>query len=175
MGQRGKNVSPMSNEGRNAYVVEHITDAMLQLLTEKEINDITISELCARAQVGRASFYRNYAAKEEVLKKYLGGLLGQWVKEHELLPEPALSDTLGSLFAHFEEHRDFYALLNRRGMTGLLKDVLIEICGPKPQQTAREAYAYACVAYILYDWIETWFQRGMKETAEEIAGMFKGI
>ena len=32
MRQTEKNVSPMSNEGRNAYVIEHITDALLKLL-----------------------------------------------------------------------------------------------------------------------------------------------
>ena len=28
--QKSKSVSPMSNEGRNAYVIEHITDALLK-------------------------------------------------------------------------------------------------------------------------------------------------
>ena len=45
MKQNTQNVSPMSNEGRNAYVIEHLTDAMLELLKEKSINDISISEL----------------------------------------------------------------------------------------------------------------------------------
>lgn len=45
MRQNVGNVSPMSNEGRNAYVIEHLTDAMLNLLAEKPINDISISEL----------------------------------------------------------------------------------------------------------------------------------
>lgn len=42
MRQNVGNVSPMSNEGRNAYVIEHLTDAMLNLLAEKPINDISI-------------------------------------------------------------------------------------------------------------------------------------
>ena len=35
MRQNEKSVSPMSNEGRNAYVIEHITGALLKLLREK--------------------------------------------------------------------------------------------------------------------------------------------
>lgn len=46
MRQIKRNVSPMSNEGRNAYVIEHITDALLKLLREKPIEAISISELC---------------------------------------------------------------------------------------------------------------------------------
>ena len=37
MEQTAKTVSPMSNEGRNAYVTEHITAAMLSLLKEKPL------------------------------------------------------------------------------------------------------------------------------------------
>ena len=62
MRQNTKNVSPMSNEGRNQYVVEHITDALFDLIKHKHINDISIGELCDKAGVGRASFYRNRAA-----------------------------------------------------------------------------------------------------------------
>ena len=39
MRQNTKNVSPMSNEGRNQYVVEHITDALFDLIKHKHIND----------------------------------------------------------------------------------------------------------------------------------------
>ncbi|HIZ76941.1 MAG TPA: TetR/AcrR family transcriptional regulator, partial [Firmicutes bacterium] len=63
MRQIKENVSPMSNEGRNAYVKKHLTDAFLSLLAEKNIEDISISELAAEAGVGRASFYRNYEHK----------------------------------------------------------------------------------------------------------------
>ena len=45
MRQNAKKVSPMSNEGRNAYVIKHLTDAFLSLLAEKPLEDISISEL----------------------------------------------------------------------------------------------------------------------------------
>ena len=44
MKQNPENVSPMSNEGRNAYVIEHITNALIKLLRDKPISDISISE-----------------------------------------------------------------------------------------------------------------------------------
>ena len=37
MEQNAKTVSPMSNEGRNAYVVERLTGALLALLKEHDI------------------------------------------------------------------------------------------------------------------------------------------
>ena len=78
MRQTGENVSPMSNEGRNQYVVEHITEAMLKLIKNTNFNDISISQICEEAGVGRASFYRNFENKEAVISRYLKKVLDDW-------------------------------------------------------------------------------------------------
>ncbi|MDO4563963.1 MAG: TetR/AcrR family transcriptional regulator, partial [Clostridia bacterium] len=124
MKQSGQNVSPMSNEGRNAYVVEHIRAALLALLAEKQIDDISISELCDKAQVGRASFYRNYENKEDILKAYLRQILDEWVSEYAKSEGIPLNEQIRTIFTHFERHRDFYELLNDRGLIYLLRDVV---------------------------------------------------
>lgn len=97
----------------------------------------------------------------------------EWTDEADRKENRPLSELLGLLFAHFEKHIDFYSLLNERNLIYLLKDVIIGLYGPKPEHSKVEAYARAYVAYTLYGWIEVWFQRGMQETSEEIAGMFK--
>lgn len=168
-----KTVSPMSNEGRNMYVIDHITEALLELLRDKPIKEISISELCDSAGVGRASFYRNFDSKEDILRTYTGRLFDDLRKEYENNGQPALSDLIGMLFGHFEQHKEFYSLLNKRQLIYLLKDVIIGICGPKPEHSKTEAYATAFVAYTLYGWIELWFQRGMQEPAEELRQMFQ--
>lgn len=172
MQQNQKNVSPMSNEGRNSYVIEHITDALLKLLKDKPINAVSISELCDLAGIGRASFYRNFESKEDILKAYINMLFHEWINHVEINDIP-LSDLVYQMFSHFEKHKEFYELLNNRQLIYLLKDVIIDICGPKPEQSNAEAYAKAFVSYTLYGWIEVWFQRGMQESAEEISSMFK--
>ena len=173
MRQTPKNVSPFSNGARNAYVIEHITDALLELLRDRSIGDISISELCDLASIGRASFYRNFDSKEDILRRYINKIFKEWTGEAGKKENRPLNELLGLLFAHFEKYRDFYSLLNDRNLVYLLKDVIIELCGPKPEHSKEDAYARAYVAYALYGWIEVWFQRGMRETAEEIAGMFK--
>ena len=172
MEQNEKIVSPMSNEGRNAYVVEQLTGALLELLQEKPLADISVSQLCDKAGVGRTSFYRNYQEKEDILRARIYHLFKGWTG---LLGEGApLDQLILAMFTHFEEHRDFYALLNERGLIGLLKDVILELCGFRPDQEARAAYASAFAAYSLYGWVEVWFLRGMKESAREMAELFAG-
>lgn len=163
----------MSNEGRNAYVVQHLTGAFLSLLSDKPINEISISELVETAGVGRASFYRNYGCKEDILKAYLNDRFHEWTDEWGKNSSAPLSEQIRTMIAHFEKYRSFYKLLNDRGLTYLLKDIIIGICGPKPEYEAIQAYTTAFVAYTLYGWIDVWFQRGMKESSDELAALFK--
>lgn len=173
MKQNNKNVSPMSNQSRNTYVIEHITQALIELLKEKDIEEISISELCDLAGIGRASFYRNFNTKEDIIKTYINKLLKDLLQNTSFEQNNSLSYFLHILFNHFEKHLEFYTILNQRKLIYLIKDVLVDICGLKKDQSKEEAYASAYFVYIIYGWIEVWFQRGMKESADEIAQMFK--
>ncbi|GAB5082890.1 TetR/AcrR family transcriptional regulator [Hominimerdicola sp. 21CYCFAH17_S] len=172
MKQSEQNVSPMSNEGRNNYVIEHIREAFLCLLKEKSIDQITITELCDMAGVGRASFYRNYNSKDDIVKSHLNQIISEWIEEYDRKDNFPLSEQVRGLFTHFEKNIVFYKLLYDRNLIYLLKDVLLGIYGPKPEDNAISAYSKDFVAYTLYGWIEVWFQRGMHESAEELANMF---
>lgn len=169
MEQKAKNVSPFSNESRNAYVIEHLTDSLLVLLAEKPLSEISISELCDMAGVGRTSFYRNFEAKEDILKAHIKHLFSGWVNEWKENPELTLSQTIYQVFSHLENNRDFYSMLHKRDLTYLLKDIILDLCGFNPEQDVVAAYSSAYVAFFLYGWIEVWLRRGMKETAAELA------
>ncbi len=173
MRQSVKTVSPMSNEGRNSYAINNIEISFLELLKEKKIEDISISELTEKAGVGRATFYRNYEKKEDILKVYITDIFSEWTSSWEENDNAPLSEHIKRMIGHFENHYSFYKLLNERNLVYLLKDVIIGICGPKPEQESLEAYSNSFAAYTLYGWIETWFMRGMRESSAEIAAMFK--
>lgn len=163
----------MDNAERNSYVKKQITEALIDFLKSKELSDISISEVTKKARVSRISFYRNFETKEDILKSYINTIFHEWMDVADKKENIPLSELLGMMFSNFEKHKKFYGLLSKRGLVYLLKDVIVGRCGPKPEHSAVEAYASAYVAYTLYGWVETWFMRGMKESAEEIAGMFK--
>lgn len=173
MRQTTNTVSPMSNEGRHAYVTRHITESLLALLKNKDLEDISISELCDHAGIGRASFYRNFNNKEDILRAYINQLFGGWKHDWEKSDNLPLSSVIGMIFGHFEQHKAFYHLLNERRLIYLLKNVILDMMELKPELPKNEAYAKAFAAYSLYGWIEVWFQRGMKESAEEMMQLFQ--
>lgn len=170
MGQNTKNVSPMSNEGRNLYVVEHITNALLDLMKHKHINDISIGELCDKAGVGRASFYRNFNSKEDVILRELKKRLDDWWLSAIIKPD---FDFTRALFEHYYEEKEICILLYHQGLAHLFLQSIKDACGPKSEQAGIDAYKSAFLAYGLYGWIEEWFKRGMKETPEEMAELLK--
>lgn len=170
MEQIKKNVSPFSNESRNTYVIGHLTDALLELMEEKPFGEITISELCGRAGVGRTSFYRNFETKEAILKAHIRDLFQGWRGRLESSPALTASKSVYEVFSHFEANRSFYSLLYQQDLIHLVKDILLDLFGFQPGLDAVSAYSSAYVAFFLYGWIEVWFRRGMKETAAELSG-----
>ena len=49
------------NNQRHQDTIAAIEAAFVSLLNEKELKDISISELCEEAEISRSTFYENYA------------------------------------------------------------------------------------------------------------------
>ena len=61
----------VSNKESRKLTREALETALLLLLEKKTLNQITISELVAKAGVSRNAFYRNYKSKEAILESIL--------------------------------------------------------------------------------------------------------
>lgn len=158
---------------KNTYVKHQITNSLLDLLKTKELKAISIIDLTSKAQVSRVSFYRNQDEKEDVLREYLYELIGNWYTEYQESGSTSEDEMLGSLFGHFSRNKDFYLLLSQRNLFYLLKEMLKELFGPKPEYPNFGAYVAAYFSYGLFGWIEEWFSRGMQETSEEMTILLK--
>lgn len=60
----------LSNEENNKITKDSIQEALLYLLSKKEIDDISVTEIVNKAGVSRTAYYRNYNSKEEILKDF---------------------------------------------------------------------------------------------------------
>lgn len=163
----------MGNVEKNTYVKRQLTAALLELLEERELREISVSAIAGAAGVHRVSFYRNYREKEDILREHTRRLFETWSAWYGQQPEQSNDALCASLFAHLNAHLDFYSLLNRRGLLYLIRDILRELCGPKPEYPNPGAYGAAFVCGGLYGWIEEWFARGTRESAEEMAALLR--
>ena len=163
----------MDNKQRNSYVKKQITHALLELLKKQELKDIAVSEITNTAQVSRISFYRNYVDKESVVKEYIWQTLQEWNNSHPKTTEQSEDEILGDMFAYITEYRDFYLLLRDRNIFYFLKDIIMDLLGPKEEYSNFVAYTTAFVANGIYGWVEEWLLRGMQESGEEMTRLLK--
>lgn len=93
-----------------------LRDALVALLHEQPWEDISVQDVCARADVGRSTFYLHFADKEELL---VGGFedLGSAIRAQVGPARPARDSlpSAGLLIEHaLENRRLFHALVGRR-------------------------------------------------------------
>ena len=118
-------------------------------------------------------FVKNYQDKEDILRVYMKQLMADFRYEHRAKDDQSEQNLLREIFDFLIEYKDFYLLLGKRNLFYLLKELIIEICGPKPEAPNLAAYTAAFISYGLYGWIEEWFARGMQESAWEMAQLLK--
>ena len=151
-----------------SYVKEQITKSLISLMKEETFEDITIKQIVETAGVGRASFYRNYKNKEDVIKQYMSVLIQEWGKEFE---ETKTQNLIESLMNHYYSEREFYKLLYKCGLSYYLLDTIKEACNINESKDNAHVYALSWFAGGLFCFIDEWIGRGMQETPEEMINL----
>ena len=131
-----------SNQQKNSYVRSQILAALLALMQEKPFAAISVSELTAKAQVGRASFYRNFTDREDVLRQESDRLMDVWRQNwrqcEKKIPPPPPNEFLVSLLDFYKEHADFYLALYRAGLENIVRDTILQSVEITPEQPDYE-------------------------------------
>lgn len=149
-------------------VIDSLNEALLQLMENKKLNEITISELCEKAGVSRISFYRNYDYVSDILTDYLKEDLARWWIENDgaadIRENPQSFWKI--LFSHFKKQERIIHLIYKSDASFILKNIIFDSCGPQLSQSEDEAYARAMLAGTIYGYTDEWIRRGMKEFPE---------
>ena len=156
----------MNNQDKNTYVKQQITHTLLELLKERELSDICISEITDRAAVSRNSFYRNYTDKNDIVRQYLYQLLSDWKAEWDQKGSDSGAELFGHLFMYLKHYGDIILLIQKRNLFHLFEESYLRLWGPSDTMDNITAYTLAFAANGILGWIEEWLKRGMCESAE---------
>ena len=97
-----------------------ISDALLKLLQDKSMDEITVSQITTEAKIGRNTFYNHFQKKEDILSYLMQGYLEGCKDNLEQIENPSLRDILlwrfnviieNPLLAIFQKHNDIKQLL----------------------------------------------------------------
>lgn len=166
----------MNNQEKNTYVRQHILSALLELMHTQDFASISIQALVDAAGVGRASFYRNFASKEDVLQQESVRLTNEWKTnfDYEHPDGTPGQDNLWliSLLDFYKDHAEFYLALYHAGLSNIMLETLLGYFDRSPEIPNGLAYLNSAIGYMLYGWVHEWMNRGMQESGTEIARMF---
>lgn len=163
----------------NESVKEAVEVALIKLLKKKDINKITVTELCETAGVGRSSFYRNFESLEDAAVSYVNRIYREYFRNNPVNPnaykKPNFSFFLKERYKFVKEHRNDFTVLYKNGI--LYKSLLKMDPEIKAQyllaDVSESRYFSAMVMGFSAGVIEEWVAGGMKESEEELAEITK--
>lgn len=164
----------MNNSEKNAYAKKQLLAATLNLLRTKSINDISVCELVNLAQVGRATFYRNFTSIKDILIKHEDVLATEFNNDYENIQHKSATSFLYELTKHYIKNKKFYITLYKQNLTEIIKKAIEKHINKKitPKNTA-EKYGLNFLIYGLYGWILAWLDDDMKSTPDELLVLMK--
>ena len=100
-----------------------IAEALFEKLAVYELDEISVSEVVAKAGVSRNTYYRHFSTKRSVLTFYIEELLREYLQGVE---ERGISDVEGILnyySSFWGDRKEYVVLLRRRQLLDLALDV----------------------------------------------------
>ncbi|MCC8141791.1 MAG: TetR/AcrR family transcriptional regulator [Lachnospiraceae bacterium] len=100
--------------------------ALLKLLKEKSLNQISIYEICQTAQINRTTFYKYYGSQTDLLQEIETDFFSQLNEDLKDIIDQA-PNALGQVLDHLYEQREIFCILVQATPTREFTDQLFSI------------------------------------------------
>lgn len=160
----------MGNAKTTEFLKECLADALIKLLKTKAIEKITIPEIAETADVGRTTYFRNFATKTEMITFKLIKLWERWAEKYNLTERSKFSLDNASTFFEFNYSiKELLILIYNRELQSTVYDAFYKIMMPQFGANAYECYQSRFYSYGLFGLLDEWVKRGFNETPEQMA------
>lgn len=164
------------NNKRKRESQEKIEKVFVQLLQTKEINNITVSDICKLAKVNRSTFYANYIDIKDLVEKLHSRMINDFfnIYAEEVSLGKHSYDFL-KLFKHIKNNQLFYKTYFKLGIDYMwdssynIKDEMIKWYGNSNYSEYHIIFFRAGINAV----IQKWLNNGCKESPEEIEKIIK--
>jgi AcrR family transcriptional regulator len=172
-----------------------LRDVMLELIVAKGFNAISVGELTQRAMVNRATFYRHYRDKDDLLERIIAEMFDELTRSVGASDPPdahpvSLSDVLGAwlrVFEHVAAHAALYqAMMGPKGspafaaqVRGYVETLLrqrVQVGGSGDRASGIPddvSIAFATNAFL--GTVAWWLESGMPYSPQQMAGWLGGM
>lgn len=124
-----------------------IKNVFAEMLSEKrELSKISVSELCARAEISRGAFYSHYDDIYGVAEDYENELIDLFFDNARLLSPSTVEQFVDTLFDYIRKNDENYKLLccsndflfTAKKLTAIASNKFLELCYESPYLKIRE-------------------------------------
>ena len=158
------------SEELNRVVIESLQGALLQLVSKKHYDSITVTELCRKAGVSRMAFYGNFASKDDIIKKIIHDLQTElFVRIGSPFRQEVTYNWYLDMFRFTAEKSDVLQSIFCAGYQGkyleLVNSLILRHKDMQPQDSyQRLLWSGGIVNAVVY-----WLSNNMTETPEQMA------
>ena len=158
------------------FLKECLSDALIQLMREKDFEKISIKEIADTAGVGRATWFRNYTSKNEALTFKFVQVWNRWADEHAIAVRDRFDLANAKNFSQFNyEIKHILEIVYTSNMQSAIYDAFYQVMMPQYGANAKECYQARFYSYGLFGLLDEWIKRGFKESVEEMVIFFYQI
>ncbi len=155
------------------YTRRYIVEALFKLMEKKDFRDITITELTAKAGVGRATFYRNFADKESVIVYFFNRAKTDFSADKRFIPrcDRDFYEVILSVLRELKRNLAAVTLLRKSRLEYLYLDYLNASFAADFENSAKPQNPFLPYGYsgALYNISMKWVDGGCESPVNEVA------
>ena len=164
------------NNKRRRDSIEAIEKAFVELLQERELKEITVTDLCKRTGLNRSTFYANYLDVYDLADKLREKLEADFSAQFAANAQHAYTGTDGALrmFTHIYENQLFYKTYFKLGYAD--QNRILRYDTFRAEQDFHSEHIDYHIEFFragLNAIIKRWMNSGCKESPEEMAAIIK--
>ncbi|MFY0517917.1 TetR/AcrR family transcriptional regulator [Lysinibacillus sp. UGB7] len=178
------------NDLRVVKTKQALHNALLTLLGEKPLENISIAEICREAQVNRGTFYLHYDQKEKLFEEYFQEIMADLNNSYEepyravtAFNKNELDPTTVRIFHHIERFKMFYRIVFSKNVPltyyymlfdeiqTLLKRDLAQSKNPEISIDFYSAYQANAIIGMILEWYRHDFAESVSTLNEQLVAI----
>ena len=157
------------------YTRYYIVQALFKLMNQYEFERISVTDIAGKAGVGRATFYRYFKRKEDVLVYYFDHYSKEFAFNRRFYPRcrEDYVNTVKEVFTMFKEHIEPFKLIRKARLEYIYLDYLNKNFAANFENNYSDISSFAPYLYagMLFNVSMAWLDNDCKEPVETLAQM----
>lgn len=164
------------NEKVSTFLKDCLADALVERMKYKPFDKITVDEIVETSGVGRATYFRHFSSKQELLTYKI---VRHWEinSEQRNMTERHKFD-INNAVDFFEINylnKDVLDIIYSTGLQSTLLDAFYKIMISEKSENTLEQYHERFYSYGLFGALDEWIRNGYKETPQQMAEILTQI